>query len=240
VDYLCYFTERWSCATTLIGGLVNGYYVAPYVYPGFGSSYMICTEVSMSPLGSSAGFPGVSQLKATFGKPECANPSSTSPQEIAELSIELSGQGMPIPNAGMIWGSDAPSGFAGQALGDGTIQPFAILAEGTYSIRMKYCTSINFSGIKSYIGCINSGSTTLGSDTFSTGTLLFIGYTARQTITTQGAMQVEREYKFAIQCALSSWNLLVDPKDGFTATPTDKNGNPMYRQVDFSALFSGT
>jgi hypothetical protein len=243
IHYLCGFDERWSCATSLTGGLMSGYYVPPYAYPGYGTAWanggsMICNNVAMSPVGSNAQYPGYSKLIASFGKPECSNPNSTSPMDVAELSVELSGQGLPVPNQSLVWGSDAPEKYRGTPLDDGTVAAFAIIVEGTYSVRNKYCISINFQGIQSYMGCINSSAFTIGADYFAAGRLLFAGYNAHQTVTNTGSMQVEREYKFGIMCAYDNWNQLLNPKGDFVATPVTPSGDPMYRQVDFSGLFS--
>ena len=233
ITWICDHSERWTQAKLFVGGLIGGTYVPPLGYPGMGSYLMVANDVSIHSVGTTAYLPAVSRLTVSYGMPECKNPSGSTPYDIAELSVELTGQGFPIPRQSVRWGADAPSDLVGQPLREGLdIEPYAIVPEMTYSIRMKYCTSIAAQAICSYIGCINASSMAIGDDTFGVGKVLFVGYSARQHCAADGGYVVEREFKFAIQCAMPDWNTLVIPdRNGYA-----KTNWLMYRSANLNAL----
>jgi len=232
LEYICEWGDRWYYSGQLVGGLIQGSYYPPQSYPYLPG--LICNDCKMEKVGTVAGLgpQPMARLTASFGIPKCKDPSSTDLLDLAEITIEASGEGLPLSKSGVKWGNDAPGSLAGQTLRDQDIQPTMLLPYAEVQIKIKYVQEWNLDDLSALVGQVNSSSVSFADATFDPEELLLIGLSVEQTLTAEGYPQLTRVAKIGIRRE-NGWNKLYIPDQDAWATT-----NPtLYDSGNFSILF---
>jgi hypothetical protein len=231
-EFQCQWGDRWYYAAQLVGGLVGGQYQAPTEYLDFAGLY--CNDVHIEKYGIVAG--GLStplaKLVATFGTPKCKDPTSSDPLDLAEITLEASGEGLPLPQGNFTWGSDAGS-LAGQTLGSDDITPTMMLPYLEGTIKLPYCTSWMLDTIASTVGCTNSNTVTLADTDFTSDQMLMLGVGLERTLTADGSEQLCRVLKIGIRQP-NGWQKLYIPSQSAWASVTPT----LYQQSDYTNILT--
>lgn len=230
VRYRCAWGERWFIAQAFCGGLLYGtgspIYTPPLSYsanPG-----LKVQDIDITWCGD---FPDVGEhawLDISYGLEKQQN-NSGKPQDLAEISVTLSAEGIVLPKTSYSWTSGPKDG---QALTDEDVNINKFLPFIEVGFKFKYKPKLGLSTAADLVSKVNQDSFQVTpDDVFDPGTVVYLGLGGNQSITSDGGDQWSKDHKFAIR--MDGWNKLFCADSGQFETVDP----PLYEDGDLDSLF---
>jgi hypothetical protein len=238
------FQTPWSNHYAFVASLLGQWtgtppstfsYVGPFAYPVGGTTSLMCTSVSsiegagkyiMDPV---AGAPWMTRTRAIvtaqFTRPPWQPAASGG---YFQIKFNGSGEFLTLPQGSYFFGSS--SGMPVPNSQAGLVVPQAQISVIRY--RLPFLPDAISMPL---LGSVNNAPFTIGTNTYGTGTLLFMVGSSDTNADVFGNITYQFEYQFIFKPP--GWNYLINPNgtSGWTLI-VDGNGNPPYALMNFGVL----